>query len=138
MQLRAGRPADQWRGAVIDDAGNTAESATRRDSAGDSSAGRHQHRPVHDRGTDSEYVGLCRKHDDEPGNAGHDGTGQRHGRRGNAGRIACIAIRLLTGETSLPHAFARRLVVRPKAASRRPGQGHHSRPCSAAGDIAEL
>jgi hypothetical protein len=38
---------------------------------------------------------LRRKHDDEPGDARHDDTGQRHGRRGNAGRIACIAIRLL-------------------------------------------
>jgi hypothetical protein len=38
---------------------------------------------------------LRREHDDESGNARHDGAGQRHGRRGNAGRIACIAIRLL-------------------------------------------
>jgi hypothetical protein len=37
---------------------------------------------------------LRRGHDDVYGNAGHDGTGQCHGRRGNAGRI--VSIRLLT------------------------------------------
>jgi hypothetical protein len=108
MQLCAGRPADQWRGSVIDDPGNTAKSATRRDSAADSSVGRHQHRSDNGCGADPEYVCLCREHDDESGNAGHDGTGQRHRCRGNAGRIARIAIRLLTRKTSLPRAFARR------------------------------
>jgi hypothetical protein len=38
---------------------------------------------------------LRRERDDEPGNARNDGTGQRHGRCGNAGRIASIAIGLL-------------------------------------------
>jgi hypothetical protein len=37
---------------------------------------------------------MCREQDDEPGDARHDGTGQRHGRRGDAGRIA---VGLLTG-----------------------------------------
>jgi hypothetical protein len=40
---------------------------------------------------------LRRERDDESVNAArHDGTGQRHGRRGNAGRIASIAVRLLS------------------------------------------
>jgi hypothetical protein len=38
---------------------------------------------------------LRRERDDGSGNAGHDDTGQRHRRRGHAGRIACIAIGLL-------------------------------------------
>jgi hypothetical protein len=37
---------------------------------------------------------MRREHDDESGNARHDGTGQRHRRRGNPGRIATG---LLTG-----------------------------------------
>jgi hypothetical protein len=37
---------------------------------------------------------MRREHDDESGNARHDGAGQRHGRRGNAGRVAAG---LLTG-----------------------------------------
>jgi hypothetical protein len=41
---------------------------------------------------------LRREHDDESGDARHDGAGQRHGRRGNARRIASIAIWLLTGK----------------------------------------
>jgi hypothetical protein len=31
---------------------------------------------------------MRREHDDVPGNTRHDDTGQCHGRRGNAGRIA--------------------------------------------------
>jgi hypothetical protein len=31
---------------------------------------------------------MRREHDHEPSDAQHDGTGQRHWRRGNAGRIA--------------------------------------------------
>jgi hypothetical protein len=46
---------------------------------------------------------LRREHDDEPGDARHDDTGQRHGRRGNAGRITCIAIGLL--KSSGPKSF---------------------------------
>jgi two-component system OmpR family response regulator len=46
---------------------------------------------------------MRREHDDESGNARHDGAGQRHGRRGNAGRIAAG---LLTGELASPR-FAR-------------------------------
>jgi hypothetical protein len=41
---------------------------------------------------------LRREHDDESGNTRHDDTGQRHGRRGNAGRIASIAIGMLRGK----------------------------------------
>jgi hypothetical protein len=39
---------------------------------------------------------MCREHDDESGNAQHHATGQRHRCSGNAGRIACIAIGLLS------------------------------------------
>ena len=39
---------------------------------------------------------MCREHDDEFGYARHDGTGQRYRCCGNAGRIACIVIGLLT------------------------------------------
>jgi hypothetical protein len=41
---------------------------------------------------------LRRERDDESVDARHDGAGQRHRRRGNAGCIACIAIGLLTGK----------------------------------------
>jgi hypothetical protein len=41
---------------------------------------------------------LRRERNHESDNARHDGTGQRHGRGGNARRIACIAIGLLTEE----------------------------------------
>jgi hypothetical protein len=52
---------------------------------------------------------MRREHDDESGDAPrHDGTGQRHGRRGNAGRIASpIAIGLLRAN-SLPDALAQK------------------------------
>jgi hypothetical protein len=39
---------------------------------------------------------VRREHDDESGDARHDAPGQRHGRSGNAGRIACVAIGLLS------------------------------------------
>jgi hypothetical protein len=38
---------------------------------------------------------VRREHDNESGDARHHGPGQRHGRSGNAGRIACIAAGLL-------------------------------------------
>jgi hypothetical protein len=49
-----------------------------------------------DGGTDAEYAVLRREHDDEPDDASRDGPGQCHGRCRNAGRIASIAIGLLT------------------------------------------
>jgi hypothetical protein len=50
---------------------------------------------------------LRREHDDESVNARDDGTGQRHRRRGNAGRIASIATRLLR-EARFPRPHAPR------------------------------
>jgi hypothetical protein len=47
---------------------------------------------------------LRRERDNEFGNAGHDGAGQRHGRRGNAGRIACSIAVWLLRRNSLPDA----------------------------------
>ena len=88
MQLHAGRPADQWRGFAALDAGNSGEPATRHDSARRHAAWRHQHRSGNGGHANAEHVGMRREHDDESGNARHDGTGQCHGRRGNAGRIA--------------------------------------------------
>ena len=87
MQLDAGRPADQWRGFAALDAGNSGEPATRYDSARRHSAWRHQHRSDSGGDANAEHVGMRREHDDESGDARHDGAGQRHGRRGNAGRM---------------------------------------------------
>jgi hypothetical protein len=98
MQLNSGRSADQWRSFAAFDAGNSAQFATRHDPARYNGACQYQHRSDNDRGADAEYVGLRRERDDESDNARHDGTGQRHGRGGNARRIACIAIGLLTEE----------------------------------------
>jgi len=42
---------------------------------------------------------MRRERDDESGNARHDGTSQRHGRGGNAGRIPAG---LLKGELAPP------------------------------------
>jgi hypothetical protein len=61
---------------------------------------------------------LRREHDDESGNAGHDDTGKRHGRRGNAGRIAS-SIGLLTGKTRFPTS-SRKTADASDAARRRP------------------
>jgi hypothetical protein len=97
MQLSAGRSADQWRGFAALDAGHSDEHVTRDDSAKHRTAWRHQHRSDNGGYANAEHIGLRRKHDDESDNARHDGTGQQHGRRGNAGRIAA---RLLTGNSS--------------------------------------
>jgi hypothetical protein len=94
MQLDAGRPADQWHGFAALDAANFGQPATRHDSAGYHAARRHQHRPYDGGYANAEHLGMCRELNDECGDAGHDGTGQRHWRRGNAGRIAAG---LLTG-----------------------------------------
>src|SRR5882672_8383478 len=53
----------------------------------------------------AQHVCMCREHDDESGDARHDATGQRHGRRGNAGRIARIAIGLLSRKSPLSDAL---------------------------------
>jgi hypothetical protein len=94
MQLDAGRPADQRRGFAALDAGNFGEPATRYDSARRCATWRHQHRSGDGGYANAEHVGMRREHDDVSGNAWDDGTGQRHGRRGNAGRITAG---LLTG-----------------------------------------
>jgi AraC-like DNA-binding protein len=93
MQLYAGRPADQWRGFTALDAGNSGEPVTWYDSARHHAAWRHHHRSDNGGHADAEHVGMRRERDNESGNARHDGTGQRHRRRGNAGRIST---RLLT------------------------------------------
>jgi hypothetical protein len=87
MQLYAGRPADQWRGFAAHDAGNSGEPITRYDSARHRATWGHQHRSGNGGYANAEHVGMRREHDDESGNSWHDGTGQCHGRRGNAGRI---------------------------------------------------
>jgi hypothetical protein len=88
MQLDAGGPADQRRGFAAHDAANSGEPATRYNSAGHHAAWRYQHRTGNGGYAHAEHVGMRREHDDESGNARHDGAGQRHRRRGNAGRIA--------------------------------------------------
>jgi hypothetical protein len=100
MQLYARRRSpDQWRGFAAFNGRSSGESATRHDSAGRRAAWDNQHRSDNGSYANAEYVGMRREHDDESGNARHDGTGQRHGCRGNAGGIA--AARLLM-ETSQP------------------------------------
>jgi hypothetical protein len=96
MQLHPGRAADEWRGSVTYDAGDTAESAAGHDSAGGNPVGQHQHRSANGRRADTEYACLCREHDDEFRYARHAGAGQRYWCCGNTGRIAYITIGLLT------------------------------------------
>ena len=98
MQLYTGRPADQWRGFAALHAGNSVEPATWHHPAGYNAACQYQHRSDDDRDADAEYVSLRRERDDGSGNAWHDEPGQRHGRCGNRGRIAYIALGLLTGK----------------------------------------
>lgn len=114
MQLCAGRSADQWRGFAALDPRGSEQPFAWHDSTGGHAACRHQHRSDHGRDADAEYIGLRREHDDESGNARHDGTGQRHGGRGNAGRIACIPIGLLRGTPLFRRLRAKR-PVRPQA-----------------------
>jgi hypothetical protein len=94
MQFRAGRSADQRRRFAALDAGNSGESATGYYSAGRRAAWWHQYRSDNGGYANAEHIGMRRRHDDESGDARHDGTSQRHGRCGNAGRIAAG---LLTG-----------------------------------------
>jgi hypothetical protein len=96
MQLHARRSADQWRGYAALDARNSCEPATRYDSAGRYAAWGHQHRSDSGGYANAEYVGMRREHDDESGDARHDGTSQRHRRRGNAGRIASTRLLMQT------------------------------------------
>jgi hypothetical protein len=107
MQLHAGRPADQWSGFAALDAGNSGEPAARYDSARHHAAWRYQHRSGNGGYANAEHVGMRREHDDESGDARHDGTGQRHWRRGNAGRIASG---LLTGSVLDPRTIASALI----------------------------
>jgi hypothetical protein len=57
---------------------------------------------------------LRRERDHELGDAGHHGTGQRHRRRGNAGRIASsIAVGLLTGRPPRARVNSKTLFIKP-------------------------
>jgi hypothetical protein len=96
MQLYAGRSADQWRRIAALDARNSGGAATRYDSAGRRAAWGHKHRSDNGGYANAEHVGMRRKHDDESGDIRHDGTGQRHGRRGNAGRIGSARLLMET------------------------------------------
>jgi hypothetical protein len=100
MQLYAERSGDQWRGFAALDPRNSEQPPAWHDSTSGHGACQHQHRSQNERGADAQYVSLRRERDDESGNARHDDTGQRHGRRGNARRVACITIRLLTPEAT--------------------------------------
>jgi len=98
MQLYAGRPADQWRGFAALDARNSGEPITWYDSTRHSTARLHEYRSDNGGYANAEHLGMRRELDDESGNAWHD-AGQRHGRGGNAGRLATG---LLKGERALP------------------------------------
>ena len=102
MQLYAGRSADQWRGFAALDPRGSEQPFAWHDSTGGHAACRHQHRSDNGRDADAKYIGLRREHDDESGDARHDGAGQRHGCRGNAGCIAGIPIGLLRGKRRFP------------------------------------
>jgi len=95
MQLYAGRSAGQWRGFAALDPRGSEQPFAWHDSTGGHRACRHQHRSDHGGGADAEHVGMRRERDHESGDARHDGTCQRHGRRGDPGPIAGIAIGLL-------------------------------------------
>ena len=58
----------------------------------------HQPRSDNDGGADAKYVGLRREHDDVSDDTRHDGPGQCHGCRRNAGRIVSVATRLLRAQ----------------------------------------
>jgi hypothetical protein len=94
MQFHAGRSADQRRGPAAVNARNPGEPAARYDSARHRAARRHQHRSDSGDHAGAEHDGVRREHDNESGDAGHNGAGQRYGRRSDAGRIAAG---LLTG-----------------------------------------
>ena len=96
MQLFAGRHADQRRRFTALNARNSGEPATRYDSASRHAAWRHQHRSDNGGYANAEHVGMRREYDDEFGDARHNGTCQRHGRRGNAGRIAAARLLMQT------------------------------------------
>jgi hypothetical protein len=96
MQFHAGRSADQWRGFAALDTGNSGEPATRYVSTKHHAGWRHQHRSGNGGYANAEHIGMRREHDHESGNARHHGAGQRHGSRGDAGRIAAG---LLTPDT---------------------------------------
>jgi hypothetical protein len=70
--------------------------------AGYHGACRHQRRSNLDRHADAEHVGMCRGHDDEPGDTRHDDATESDGRTCNNWRIATIG-RLLTGNPLWTH-----------------------------------
>jgi hypothetical protein len=109
MQFYTGRSADQRRGFAALDPRGSEQPPAGHDSTRGHRACQYQHRSDNDRGADAEYVGLRREHDDESGNAGKHDTGQRHGRRGNAGRISSsVAIGLLRGKLTSRRTRAKR------------------------------
>jgi len=103
MQLYARRSAHERRGFAALDARNSDQPTARHDSTRGRGACHYQHRSDNDRDADSKHVGMRREHDDESGDARHDAPGQRHGRSGDAGRIACIAIGLLERDDFSPN-----------------------------------
>jgi hypothetical protein len=109
MQLHPGRPANQWRGFAADDAANSGEPITRYDSARHRAAWRHQHRSGDGGYANAEHLGMRREHDDVFGDARHHGAGQRHGRRGNPGRISAG---LLTGRKRRLHGNPNKLFIK--------------------------
>jgi hypothetical protein len=92
MQRYAGRTTDQWRRFAALDPRDSEQPPAWHDSTRGRGACRNQHRSDYDRGADAEHVGMRREHDDESGDARHDGAGQRHGRGGNARRIVAIGL----------------------------------------------
>jgi hypothetical protein len=75
MQLYAGGGPDQWRRFAALDPRSSEQSPAWHDSTHSRGACRHQHRSDNGRDADTEYVGLRREHDDESGDARHDGAG---------------------------------------------------------------
>lgn len=106
MQLYAGRPAHQWRGFAALDARSSGEPVTWYDSARHHAAWRHQHQSDDGGHANAEHVGMRGEHDDVSVNARYNGSRQRHGRRGNAGRIAAG---LLIGELMPSHKTSMRM-----------------------------
>jgi hypothetical protein len=113
MQLYAGRPADQWRGFADLDAGNSGKSITRYNSARHHTTRRYQHRSYNDGYANAEHLCLRREHDDGSGDARHNGAGQCHRSRGNAGRIATglLTANLRRRMSFVPHGAPQILAV---------------------------
>jgi hypothetical protein len=75
VQHYAGRTADQRRRFAALDPRSSEQSPAWRDSTHSRGTWRHQHRSDNGRDADAKYVGMRREHDDESGDARHDGGG---------------------------------------------------------------